>query len=127
MAFIAFVFGWLIALVGAVGVVAPGVVGALAAAFHGPLGLVIAAAVRIVLGVALLSAARESRAPLAFRALGAVTLAAGLLMPLIGVARFDAILDWWATLDPWISRTWSACAAAIGACIAYGIIPRHAR
>ena len=127
MAFIAFMLGLLTALAGAVGVVAPGILAALAGTLHGPLGLALAAGIRLVLGAALFVAAPASRAPLAFRVLGAATFAVGLLTPLIGVARFDSLLDWWAALDPSMARTWSACALAIGSLIAYGIIPRDAR
>lgn len=127
MAFIAFTLGALTAIIGTIGIVLPDWLAALTTAFHGPLGLTIAAALRLLLGAALFVAAPQSRAPLAFRALGAVTFVVGLLTPLIGVARFDALLDWWAALDPWIARIWSACAAALGGMIAYGIIPRDAR
>jgi hypothetical protein len=127
MAFVAFLLGSLTALAGAAGVVAPSVLAALGLALKGPLALALATVLRILLGAALFVAAPASRAPLVFRALGAVTLAVGLLTPLIGVERFDGIIDWWATLDPWVARTWSACAAAIGAAIAYGIVPRDAR
>ena len=127
MAFIAFTLGMLTALIGAVGVVAPGILAALATALHGPLGLTLAAVVRLLLGAALFVAAPRSRAPLVFRVLGAVTFAVGLLYPLIGVARFDSLLDWWTGLDPVVVRIWSACALAIGGLIAYGIIPRDAR
>lgn len=127
MAFVAFVLGALTALAGLVGVVAPDVLGALALAFRGPLGLGLAATIRLVLGAALFIAAPASRAPLAFRALGAAAFAVGALTPFIGVERFDALLEWWAALHPWTARTWSACAAALGGAIAYGIIPRDAR
>jgi hypothetical protein len=127
MAFIAFILGVVTALAGAVGVVAPGVLTALASALHGPLGLALATTIRITLGAALFVAAPASRAPALFRALGVGIFAVGVLTPLIGVARFDAILDWWATLDGWRLRLWSAGAAAIGSAIAYGIIPRSAR
>jgi hypothetical protein len=127
MAFVAFILGALTALVGSIGVIAPGVLGAIALALRGPFGLVLAAAVRLVLGAALFVAAPASRAPLVFRALGAATFAVGLLTPFTGVERFDGLLEWWAALGPWTARTWSACAAAIGAAIAYGIIPRDAR
>lgn len=127
MAFVAFILGVLTALAGAVGVVAPGALAAVALAFRGPLGLWSAAAVRLLLGAALFVAAPASRAPLAFRALGAATFAVGVLTPFIGVERFDGLLEWWAALPPWTARTWSACAAAVGAAIAYGIVPRDAR
>jgi hypothetical protein len=124
MAFVAFLLGALTALAGAIGVVAPR---AVAAMFHGPFGLAAAAALRIVLGAALVIAAPQSRAPAGFRVLGVLAFTTGCLMPLLGVARFDALLDWWAALDPAITRAWSACAVAIGLLISYGIVPRDAR
>jgi len=127
MAFVAFILGSLTALAGAVGVVAPSMLAALASAFHGLLGLALAAVLRLVLGTALFVAAPQSRAPYAFSALGAAIFAVGVLTPLIGVTRFDALVDWWATLDPLVARAWSACALAIGTAITYGIIPRDAR
>ena len=127
MAFVAFILGALTAVAGLVGVVAPDALGALALAFRGPLGLGLAAAIRLLLGAALFVAAPASRTPLAFRALGAAIFVVGVLTPFIGVERFDQLLEWWAALSPWTARTWSACAAAIGIAIAYGIIPRDAR
>lgn len=127
MAFIAFTLGALTAIIGTIGIVLPAWLAALTTAFHGPFGLALATVLRVLLGAALFVAAPQSRAPLAFRVLGLVTFAIGLLTPLIGVARFDALLDWWAALDPWVARTWSGCAAAVGALIAYGIVPRDAR
>src|SRR5690349_21367419 len=109
MAFIAFTLGMLTALGGAVGIVAPNMLGAMTSAFHGPLGLGLATVLRLLLGASLFLAAPASRAPLAFRALGAVTFAVGCLTPLIGVARFDSLIDWWVALDPAVARTWSAC------------------
>ncbi len=127
MAFVAFILGALTALAGFVGVLAPGVLGAIALALRGPIGLALATAIRLTLGAALFAAAPASRAPTAFRALGAAIFVVGLFTPLIGVERFDGLLEWWAALGPWTARTWSACAAAIGSAIAYGIIPRDAR
>lgn len=124
MALVAFVLGALTALAGLIGV---GVLGALALAVRGPLGLGLAATLRVLLGAALFVAAPASRAPLVFRALGAAIFVVGMLTPFIGVERFDGLLEWWAALGPWTARTWSACAAALGAAIAYGIIPRDAR
>lgn len=127
MAFVAFILGSLTAIVGTFGIFAPSVLATMTSAFHGLLGLTIAATIRLVLGAALFVAAPDSRAPLVFRALGVVTFIVGLLTPLIGVERFDDLLDWWAALDPLLARTWSACAATMGGLIAYGIIPRDAR
>jgi hypothetical protein len=127
VAFVAFILGLSIAVAGTVGVVAPSVLAVVASALHGPLGLAFATILRLVLGTALFVAAPTSRAPLVFRALGAAIVAVGVLTPLMGVERFDVLLDWWATLNGFESRAWSACSAAIGTAIAYGIIPRDAR
>jgi preprotein translocase subunit SecY len=108
-------------------VLAPAVLSHFATTVHGPLGLGLATVLRVLLGLSLFVAAPRSRAPLAFRALGAVMFAVGCLTPLIGVARFDSLLAWWAALPPLVARTWSACALAMGSLIAYGIIPRDAR
>jgi hypothetical protein len=127
MAFFAFTLGTLMLVIGTIGMVLPFWVVALATILRGPFGLAFAAGLRLLLGAALFVAAPQSRAPVAFRVLGVLTFAAGALMPFMGVAGFDALLRWWTTLDPWLVRTWSACAAAVGGLIAYGIIPRDAR
>ncbi len=127
MAFVAFVLGLLIASLGSIGLLAPRALATMALALHGPLGLVLASGLRLVLGAALFVAAPTSRAPVVFRTLGALTFGVGVLTPLIGVTRFDSLLDWWATLGPVVTRVWCACAVAIGGAIAYGIIPRDAR
>jgi hypothetical protein len=127
MAFLAFILGSLLALTGAVGVVAPGVLATLASMLHGPFALGLATVLRLVLGAALVVAAPPSRAPTFFRGLGVTIFTLGLLTPLIGVARFDAIIDEWTTLTPWRMRLWSGFAGSIGGAIAYGIIPRSAR
>lgn len=127
VALVAFMLGLMIALVGGVGVVAPTVVAALMAALHGLLGLVVVASLRLVLGAALFVAAPASRAPLVFRALGAVTFATGMFTSLIGVEHFNSLLAWWTMQDSQLVRTWALCTASFGALVAYGIIPRDAR
>lgn len=127
MALVAFILGSLTALAGVVGLVAPGLLAGLVGTLTGPLGLGLAAATRLLLGAALVVAAPASRAPTFFRVLGIVIFALGILTPLIGVARFDALLHAWTAMPRWRMRLWSGCAAAFGAAVAYGIIPRSAR
>jgi len=127
VAFVAFLLGLLMAGLGGIGLLAPSALAAMALALRGPLGLALASALRLVLGAAMFVAAPTSRAPALFRVLGALTFAVGLLMPLIGVTRFDGLLDWWTGLGPVVTRVWCASAVAIGSAIAYGIIPRDAR
>src|SRR5262245_31283213 len=107
MAFVAFVLGSLAALAGVIGLVAPGMLVAIVSMLHGSFGLALATVTRLLLGAALVVSAASSRAPSLFRALGIAIFVLGLLTPLIGVARFDAILDAWATLPRWRVRLWS--------------------
>lgn len=127
MAFVAFVLGLVTALAGIVGVVAPRLIIAMAVALHGPLGLAFASGIRLLFGTALFLAAPASRAPLAFRVLGIVTFAAGLALPLLGVDRFDALIDWWAAQPAATVRLGAAFGGGVGILVTYGIIPRHAR
>lgn len=127
MAFLAFMLSLLIAGIGALGVLAPSVLIALVAHLHGPFGLYFAAALRVLLGSALYLAAPRSRAPRVFRVLGALTIVAGLALPFLGVARFDALLAWWTAQGGAITRAWAAVALAFGLLVAYGVIPKEAR
>ena len=127
MSFVAFTLALAIAALGAVGVVAPGALLALVAQMQSPAGLWLAAVLRIVLGAALYLAAPRSRAPTIFRVLGVVTVLAGVALPLLGVARFAALLGWWIAQGASVTRAWAAVAVAFGLLVAYGVIPREAR
>jgi hypothetical protein len=127
MAFAAFVLSLVIAGIGAVGVLMPSVLLALAAAMRSPCGLYLAAAMRVLFGTALFVAAPRSRAPSLFRVLGVVTIAAGLALPVLGLDRFDAIVGWWIAQGTGVTRLWAAAALGSGLSIAYGIIPKEAR
>jgi hypothetical protein len=127
VAFLAFVLSLLIAALGALGMVAPRALVAVATTFGGAPGLLLATALRLALGAALWVAAPRSRAPLLFRALGAAFLFVGALTPLMGVARYDAAVAWFAAQSALTTRVWAAGAAIVGLLIAYGVIPREAR
>ena len=81
-------------VLGAIGVVAPAQLVGIARLFESQSGLYVAAAIRILLGVALVVAASVARAPAAVRVIGVVILAAGLLTLVIGLDRARAILEW---------------------------------
>ena len=127
MSFVAFTLALAIAALGGVGVLAPSVLLALVTAMRNPAGLWVAALLRVALGTALYCAASRSRAPRAFRVLGALTVAAGVALPFLGVARFVALLDWWTAQGAVVTRLWAAAAVAFGVLVAWGVIPREAR
>jgi hypothetical protein len=89
--------------------------------------LYLAAALRVLLGTSLYFAAPRSRAPRAFRVIGALTIAAGLALPFLGIERFDALLAWWTAQGGGMTRLWAAGALTFGLLVAYGVIPKEAR
>ncbi|PYK32342.1 MAG: hypothetical protein DME57_00240 [Verrucomicrobia bacterium] len=58
-------------------------------------GMWIAAAIRGVLALGLLSAASESKAPMLLRPLGLVILIIAIVMPILGLDRHRRMLEWW--------------------------------
>jgi len=63
-------------------------------------GLYVVAAVRVVLGVLLLIAARSTRTPKTVRVIGVVLLVAGIATALIPAERVQLMKDWWIARGP---------------------------
>jgi len=124
MAWMAMALCLLVAVLGAIGVVSPGALLRIARHFQTPSGLYAAAALRIILGSALLLAAPTSRAPRAIRAIGVIILVAGLITPFFGLDRFRGILEWWSAQGPIFMRVWAGVALTFGCIMAYTLVPR---
>ena len=77
-----------IAGIGALGVLAPGVLLEFGRTVLAPQAMYGVAAVRVVFGALLILVARESRMPLTIRLIGVVIVVAGLITPLLGPERF---------------------------------------
>lgn len=123
MTVIALVFSLSVAVLGAVGVVSPARLVNYVRHFQTPSGLYLAAALRVVMGVALFVAAPDSRAPEVLRIVGAFIIVAGVLIPFIGLERFQGFFRWWSSLAPVFLRAWAAFAFAVGALLTYALIP----
>ena len=123
MALVAFVLSICIAALGALGVVAPKRLMAVVRSFQSPAGLYATAAIRLVLGVALVFAAPGSRAPGFIWVLGIVIFVAGLVTPVVGLERFRHLLDWWLARGPGFARVWGAVAFVLGLLLAYAVAP----
>ena len=91
---LALVVGALIVVLGVAGVVIPDIVIATGRHFVSTSGLYAAAAFRVGVGLVLILAARESRAPGILRAIGAVVIVGGVAAPFFGVEAAWARLDW---------------------------------
>jgi len=79
---------------GVAGVVIPDLVIAIGRHLVSPSGLYAAAAFRIGVGLVLILAARDSRAPGILRAIGAAVFVVGVATPFVGVEAARARLDW---------------------------------
>ena len=73
-----------------------------------------AAVLRVLFACALWLAAPASKAPLALGILAGVVLAAGVALPLLGLARLVAILDWWLERPAALQRAWLAMPVVLG-------------
>jgi len=123
MASVAVVLSLFVATLGAVGIVFPAKLLGFVRRFQSPAGLWGAAALRIVLGTALLVASPVSRTPVPVRIAGAIIFGSGLVTPFFGVERFRRILDWWSSRGTAFLRMWGGVALAIGLLLAYAVTP----
>lgn len=94
MKYLALVVAGLLVLLGGAAVVVPDQVIATGRSLVSPSGLYAAAAFRLGVGLVLIVAARQSRAPGLLRAIGAVVLVTSVASPLFGVDAARARLDW---------------------------------
>jgi hypothetical protein len=82
-------------------------------------GLYVAAAFRILFGIALIYIAPATQWPEFLRILGLFTLAAGFALLLLGLERFHKIVFWWCGQSAGILRIWSLFAFLLGVFLIY--------
>jgi hypothetical protein len=103
-----------LAFLGAFGSISPDRLFFLAREFGNRTGLLVASALRLATGVALVSSAGNSRMPGTVRFFGALCFVTGLIAPFIGVKGFRRILAWWYGLGPFSTRAWAMSILAYG-------------
>lgn len=114
-------FAVLVSLVGVYAAVEPNGLEAFARSFLTGTGLWIAAGLRLTLGVVLWIAAPASRAPLVLRVLGALFVASGLALPVVGLDRMMGIVDWGAGLDDLAVQGAGLLAVGLGAFLLWSV------
>ncbi len=77
---------------------------------------------RMVVGLVLIAAARETGLPTLVFVLGVVSLLSGLLAPLLGYGRLLAFVDWWATCPAGLIRLWAVFALVLGLVLLYAAL-----
>lgn len=123
---LAFVAGLLILAIGAVGIVDPSAMVWLVPYAVTSGMFYVFGAIRVALGLVLVSVASASRSPRALRVVGYVILVAGVatvLTGLVAIERARAIIDWWMQEGSVLVRCTAAGVAALGGFIAYACAP----
>jgi uncharacterized membrane protein len=116
---LAVALGLAVAAIGAVGVAIPSDFLEFGQSLLTPTVVYLAAAVRVVFGVALVWVAPVSRTPKVLRVLGALLIIAGAVTPFIGVEHSRVMLDWLQAQRPTFTRVWAGAAVVLGLFIAY--------
>jgi hypothetical protein len=117
------VIGAIVLAIGILGVIAPERLLDFGRAVQTPVALYVIGAVRVGLGLVLMSAARVSRAPITFRGVGVFLMVMGVLTPLFGLERTRALLEWWSTHGTASLRAGAGMAAAFGLFIIFAMTP----
>lgn len=118
-----------VGIIGVAGLVAPerlmAAVPAVAPYVLTPVGLYAIGALRVGMGIVLILAARNSRAPKALRVLGVVVLVAGFATPIFGVERSRAVADWAVRHAPAIPLAAGVVLLALAGFIAFAVSTRR--
>ena len=123
---LATVLGALVAAIGVVGIAVPSVLLEFGQSLQTPIALYVVAALRVFFGAVLVWVASASRMPRTLRIIGVVVIVAGLLAPLFGVERSQAMLNWFSSQGPLFMRAWAGVAVVFGFFIVYVVnSPRH--
>ena len=83
-------------------------------------GYYAAAAVRVLLGLALIFTAPDSRFPIAFQVVGWLAIAAAVGLLIIGRDRLSQLVDWFNQLSDTVFRAWLISAVVFGLFLIYG-------
>jgi hypothetical protein len=111
-----------IAAMGVLMIVSPARANDLARLFADKTGLWVATAVRAILGLGLLAAAGDSKAPALLRILGGLILIVAIAMPLLGLDRHRRMINWWLARDRKIQIICGAAAFVLGVVLIYVIL-----
>jgi hypothetical protein len=121
MALIVSILSTLTIGIGVFGLISPAGMSSFVSCFRSRTGFSTAIVLRLVFGVALWRVAPASRTPAVLKALGVVSAASALALPLLGLPRYQAILSWWSRKSAVVVRAWSAAAVAVGVFILWSV------
>ncbi len=108
--------------IGVVGLVSPSRQVAFISRWESTTGLWVSAVIRLVFGIALWFVAPASLTPVILQVLAALSVVVALLLPFLGVVRFQSLLSWWCRQPPAAIRAWSAVALVFGLFILWSVL-----
>lgn len=120
-------FGLLVLGLGLYVLVSPGALPQFADNFLSPTGVWVAAGFRLTLGIVLWMAADASRTPRVFRFLGVLFVLGGLAIPVIGLARLEAMATWGMDQPDLLLRGMGFMVTALGAFLFWATRSRKAQ
>ena len=110
-----------ITLIGLIGIVAPDRLVAMGPYFVTPVGIFVAAALRIGIGLVLAWVAPVSHAPKTLRIFGVLAVIAGVTTLFLGTERARVILEWWLAQGPAFIRLWAGLPLLVGGFLVYAV------
>ena len=119
---IVLILGITVCVLAAWGVYAPEkLVKLVAGAMNQEWGIYLAVLVRLLLGLALIIAAPDSRFPLIFQALGWIAIVAAAVLAFMGRERIRRLVAWFERFSPPIIRVWLLFGMAFGGFLIFGV------
>ena len=88
-----------------------------------PWGMYFAVIARLLLGLALITAASSSKFPVIFEVVGWLAIVAAAALPLVGRKRIVRLLRWFEQQTPAIIRSWLLFGLVFGAFLVFGALP----
>src|SRR4029077_7881805 len=125
MTALALILSAFVAAMGVLAIFFPGRADDIARLFADKTGLWVATAIRAVLGLGLLPAAEDSKAPALLRILGGLILIVAAATLLLGLDRHRRMIDWWLARNRTIQIAWGARAFVLGGFLIYAIMSRN--
>ncbi len=121
MSTLVLLFGISISAIGVVGAASPELLVRFARYWDSRAGLWAAGVIRVIMGMAVLFAAPDSRAPGMLRVFGYVILVAGVATFFVGQERSHAIMEWWFARGGTFKRVWAGTAMVFGFFLIYAV------
>ena len=108
--------------IGIMGLISPARQVAFVSQWESTAGLWTSTGIRLVFGLALWFVAPASQTPVVLQILAVLSVVAAILLPFLGLARFQSILSWWCRQPPTVIQVWSVAAIAFGSFILWSVL-----